>query len=148
MTSASALSTVFGPMRVYAWVPRSRASALLDNRRWSDRCVRRRLRRACSASCGRSSSIYSCPLLPPPPFLQGFLSFRQSRTLFLSTFFSLPSFLHTGCWSRHPLEQRSSLLISAALSSFFPYRFLTTSRHGEPHLARVLPSCRYHCERL
>ena len=53
-----------------------------------------------------------------PRFYRAFLSFQQSRTLFSSTFFLLPSFLHTGCWSHHPLEQRSPYFISAAFSSF------------------------------
>jgi len=55
--------------------------------------------------------------LPFPPGF--FFSFSRVELCFHPLSFSLPSFLHTGCWSHHPLEQRSPLSIPPALSSFF-----------------------------
>ena len=49
-----------------------------------------------------------------------------------------------------------TILSSSALHTSFlphfpaslPYRFLTSSRHGKPRLARIFASRRYHCECL
>jgi len=76
-----------------------------------------------------------------------FLSFQQSRTLFYFLFYYLLFFTQA---------VGVTILSSSALHSSFlphfpaslPYRFLTSSRHGKPHLARVLPSRRYHRECL
>ena len=82
-------------------------------------------------------------------FHQGF-SFRsaESNSVFIHFLFSYLLFFTQAVGV--------TILSSSALHSSFlphfpaslPYRFLTSSRHGKPHLARVLPSCRSHRECL
>ena len=100
-------------------------------------------------SCGQSSLYTLLSLLPPPPFLQGF-SFlsAESNSVFIHFLFSYLLFFTQAVGV--------TILSSSALHSSFlphfpaslPYRFLTSSRHGKPHLARVLPPCRSHRECL
>ena len=71
-----------------------------------------------SASCGWLKLYIS--FLPYfhlsfPPGL--FFPFSRVELCFYPLSFSLPSFLHTGCRSQHPLEQRSSSFISLPLST-------------------------------
>lgn len=104
---------------------------------------------ACPASCGDRALYILLPLLPSSPFLQGF-SFlsAESNSVFIYFLFYYPLFF-TQAVGVTILS--SSALHPSFLPHFpasFPYRFSTLSRHGKPHLARVLPSCRYHCECL
>ena len=106
-----------------------------------------------AASCKRGRSLYILPvsffLYFHFPFPQGFpFISAESNSVFIHFLF-------------HPLlfftqAVGTTFLLSSALHPSFPphptasflSRFLTLSRHGESHLARVLPPCCYHCECL
>jgi len=95
------------------------------------------------------SALYILPpLLPPLLSPRAFFPFSRVELCLYPLSFSPPSFLNTGCWCHHPPEQRSPSFTSTARYSFSSISIFHLGRHGKPHLARVLPSCRYHCECL
>ena len=84
-----------------------------------DRCAGRRL--PGTGSFGLVwvvEALYILPsLLPPLLSPRAFFPFSRVELCFYPLSFSLPSFLHTGCWNHHPLEQRSPSFISLPLSA-------------------------------
>ena len=96
-----------------------------------------------------SRSLYILlSFLPPPPSPGLFFPFSRVELCFHPLSFLIPSFLRTGCWSSHPLEQCSPSFTSTAPYSNFSKSNLDNRQDGKSHLARVLTPCRYHCECL